>query len=449
MINKKLTNYFLYFALLNTLLFYSADIAYSRSISDSIKTAVSSSPDVIASYASEIGKKSEVQEKRSAFYPVFGVEASFERMKTTDFNTRARTTSGSDTGYGGDANFKLSQMVFDGNGSLNSYKATQSRLKASKYDLQKKASDIAMKAVMAHLNFLHMQELEFITNEYLSDLQKYDDKLQLLVDEGAADMSELLQAREVKAITNNRLLDYKEKKNIAEAEYLQIVGKMPDDEMTIAKEDILAGKLVPTDIKEALEIAKNKQAILYAAGYTLEALDYEVKAENSVKYPRLDAEISHYRRDQRDSFGGEVEDSSAMLKMRWNFEIGGGQKARIAKRKQDREEARYRKLSIERELEKQLRQSIAKYNIAIDRIRLNTERKKTNLDIFENYKNQFEGGKRSVLELVNMRNQLYRAETEYLNAYYNYYATQFSLLNVAGMLEDAFGMDFSKLVIAN
>ncbi len=435
--NSKVKCYFISLIISVFFSFSMSGIVYARSITDSVEIALGSSPDIAAYTASKAGKQSELKEKKSAFFPVFNLDASFERMKVTDFNTRARTTSGSELGYGGDVALKLIQTVFDAGGNINSYRASKKRLEASHYDLLNKSSDIVIQTVLAHLNHLHMQDLEIATKKYLDDLTKYKEKLQFLVDEGASDMAELLQAQEIQAMAQNKLLDYQEQKNIAESEYLQIVGVLPDSEMTISMIDKKAGDMISDNLNAAIETARKKQAILYAASNTLQALDYELKAENSMKYPRIDAELSHYKRDQKDSFGGEVEDSSAIVRMKWNFETGGGQKARISKRKYDREEAKYRKIAIEKELEKQIRQAATKYNIAIDKLTLNSKRKKTNLDIFENYQDQFEGGKRSVLEVINMRNQLYRAENEYITSYYNYYIAQFSFLDAIGILTEA------------
>ncbi len=409
--------------------------ANALSIADSVEMAVDSNPDIQAAYAAQLGQKEVVAEKRSDFFPVLNADVNFEAMRVNDDNTRGTTSGEADNGYAGEGSIRISQMVYDGKNVSNTYKAEQNRFQASKYEAIAKTGDIAIAAIAAHLNVLRMRELEYITGLYLDDLKEYESRVRDMVEGGASDQAELLQIREIKAVTHNTLLNYQEQKQFSEADYLQIVGQLPDNNITISDKDMMAGNAIPENIDTALNIVKEQHPALRSIVYTVDALGLDIQAEKALKYPRVDAEISHLKKDQKDGFGGEIEDSSALLRMSWNFETGGAQKSRVSKRYQDRKSTRMRMKSIERELEQKLRKTMARYDISLERLELQTKRKKTNKDILSNYKSQFEGGKRSLLEIVNIRNQSYRANTEYTNAYYSYYLSQFELLNALGILQ--------------
>lgn len=415
--------------------------ADAKSISDTVAKAVQTHPDIQAVHAAQKGLKGEVREKYSGFFPVFGTEAHFGAKNVDSDNTRA-AVGGDDSGYEGQASIRVSQMIYDGWNTSNSYKAAKHRYKAGGFEIKTRATNVAVDAIRAHLNVLKRRDMNAMTKKYIFDIKAYERSIGDLVEGGAADESELLQAKAVRALAENALLDFREQAAYARAEYMQLVGEWPVSELTISEQDSQSKRFIPADVPAAMDVVKKKHPLLFSARETVDALKYEVKAQEGQIMPRVNAEVGYLQKDQKEQFGGELEDASAMLRLSWNFETGGAQKARVEKRLQERQEAEMRARSIERDIERLLRQNFSKYNIAYERLSLLEKRTETNKGIFENYQVQYEGGKRSMLQLLNTRSQYQQARVQYVDAYYDFYISQFELLGAMGVLSDALDVGF-------
>lgn len=413
--------------------------AEARDLRETVTRAVLTHPDIKAGRAAHGGLEQTAKERYSDFFPVFGAEAGIRAMNVDNENTRA-ATGGDASGYAGEGTLRVTQMIYDGKNTANSYRAAKERMEAVDFDVKSRVLDIAGTAVKAHLNVLRAAALDSLAGDYIADIGDYERRIRDLVDAGAADEGELLQAKEILALAKNAQLDFQEKTELAIAEYLQVAGEWPETVLEISAQDKQAAAMIPADVEEALAVLERRHPLLTSIEKNIAALDYELKAQKGELMPRLDAELSYFQKEQEEEFGGEVEDAAAMLRLRWNFAAGGAQKARIEKRRQARHEAAQRARTAEREVERKLRQSYSRYQVARQRLELAAQRKKTNEGILENYRNQFEGGKRTVLQLLHARNQSYQADAAHLQASYGVYLAQYDLLNAMGILSDALGV---------
>lgn len=413
--------------------------ADARDLKETVTRAVLTHPDVKAGRAAHSGLEQTAKERFSDFFPVFGAEAGVKAMNVDNENTRA-ATGGDASGYAGEGTLRVTQMIYDGKNTTNSYRAAKVRMEAVDFDVKSRILDIAVTAVRAHLNVLRAAALDRLTGDYISDIGDYERRIRDLVDAGAADEGELLQAKEILALAQNAQLDFQEKTELAIAEYLQVAGEWPDSVLEISGEDKQAATMIPANLDEALAVLERRHPLLTSAEKNIAALNYELKAQKGELMPRVDAELSYFQKEQKEDFGGEIEDASAMVRLRWNFAAGGAQKARIEKRRQARQEAAQRARTTEREVERKLRQSYSRYQVAQQRLELAAQRKQTNEGILANYRNQFEGGKRTVLQLLHARSQNYQADAAHLQAAYGVYLAQYDLLNAMGILSDALGV---------
>ena len=413
--------------------------ATARDLKETVTRAVLTHPDIKAGRAAHDGLEQTAKEHFADCFPAFGAEAGISAMNVNNDKTRA-ATGGDASGYAGEGTLRVTQMIYDGKNTSNNYRAARERMDAVDFDVKNRVLDIAVTAVRAHLNVLRAAALDRLTGDYIADIGDYEQRIRDLVDAGAADEGELLQAKEILALAKNAQLEYQEKTELAIAEYLQVAGEWPDSILEISGEDKQAATLIPASVDEALAVLERRHPLLTSIEKNITALDYELKAQKGELLPRVDAELSYFQKEQEEEFGGEIEDAAAMLRLRWNFAAGGAQKARIEKRRQARQEAAQRARTTEREVERKLRQSYSRYQVAQQRLALAAQRKQTNEGILENYRHQFEGGKRTVLQLLHARNQNYQADAAHLQAGYGVYLAQYDLLNAMGILSDALGV---------
>jgi len=430
--------FFLSAAVLSAALLFCPSDATAQSLGETVARAVETHPDIRAGQAARAGLEETAKERLSGFFPVLGAEAAVKAMHTDNDTTRA-ATGGSASGYSGEGMLRLSQMIYDGSNTANSYRAARERAEAGGFEIENKALDIASSAVRAHLSVLRMQELENLTADYIRDIDGFKARILDLVEAGAADEAQLLQAREILAMAGNARLDYRERGQLARVEYRQLTGEFPGAVLELSEADRRAAGAVPATAEAALDAALQHHPQLVSTQRNLQALDYEIRAEEGKIMPRLDAELSYLNRDQKEDFGGEVEDAAAMLRLKWDFSFGGAHQARVGKKRQARHEAEMRRRSTLRDLERRVLQSHARFETARDRLDLAQQRSETNRGILVNYRDQFEGGTRTILQLLQARSQSYQADVAYLQARYGLYQAQYEVLGAMGILSEALG----------
>ena len=275
--------------------------ADARDLRETVTRAVLTHPDVKAGRAAQDGLQQVAKERYSDFFPVFGAEAGVKAMNVDNDTTRA-VTGGDASGYAGEGTLRVSQMIYDGKNTANSYRAAKERMRAVDFDIKSRVLEIAVTAVRAHLNVLRATALDRMTGDYIADIGDYERRIRDLVDAGAADEGELLQAKEILALAQNAQLDFQEKTELAIAEYLQVAGEWPDSVLEISGEDKQAATMIPASVDEALAVLERRHPLLTSVEKNITALDYELKAQKGELMPRLDAELSYFQKEQKEDF---------------------------------------------------------------------------------------------------------------------------------------------------
>lgn len=378
-----------------------------------------------------------VREQKSGYYPVLGIDGTAGRIDNNDDTTRANTAShGNAVSWMGQGTISITQPIFSGFSVVNRVQSAEDRYDAATYDLTGTAEDVALRAARAHLNLMRTRDLLDLASQYLTDIETRQKNIALMVKEGAADAAELLQADEIQAAAKNTRLGYEESFRQAEADYIEVVGEKPAAKLEFGETSWNA--LIPATLDDAVVYASTKNAHILSAGSTVAALDRETNAEKSSLLPHVDAEMSYTKKDQLDVVGGELASGQILLKMGWNFSIGGGQFARIDKLQQQELEAYAKRQSLMRTVEHDVRQKYTSMEIVDQQLALLIEREQASEKILKNFLAQFEGGKQTNLQLIGAHSKLFEARAARTDAHYRQLLSRFELLNVTGQLRGAF-----------
>jgi outer membrane protein TolC len=283
---------------------------------------------------------------------------------------------------------------------------------------------------------MRTHELLDLASGYLSDIEGRRKNIDLMVKEGAADAAELLQADEVAAAAKNTRLGYEESYRQAEADYIEVAGSVPLK--TLEFGEARWNGLIPATLDDAITYATRKNAHVLAADDMVSAAAKDRDAERSSLLPHVDAEVSYTKDNQKFDTGSYTADAAAMIKVGWNFSIGGGQMARVDKFGEQRNQAFAKRQEILRTVEHDTRQKYTSMQIVDQQYSLLTTREEASEKILKNFLAQFEGGKQTNLQLINAHSKVFEAKAAKVDAHYRQLLSRFELLNVMGRLEEAF-----------
>ncbi len=406
--------------------------ANAETLRDAVVKALEQHPTVEAAKAVEKRIQEEQKEERAGFFPEINASATGGRVFGDNSTTRGLVVDrGQAYSYLWEGSASITQPLFDGLQTFNRHDAAKARLAAQEYSVTDVRQNLALRAVQAYLNVLRTREALYSIENYRDTLNAYQDRIKMMVDEGAADEAEAAQARNIALLLEDSLAEFEGQVEAAEAEYIEITGSMPESEL---HEPEALGEIKHDSVESAVDHAKQTHPILMSARKELEAAGFEAEAEEGTLFPEIDGELSYMKRDQREEIGGEVLDKRAVLRMNWNFSLGGAELARIRQTKADYSESLAQLQISQREIVRDVRRSFALYETVKKQNELLKERLEITEGLFDTYKVQFEGARVSLLQLMQTENQMFNTQLESINTYFQYLTSHYTLLASMGDL---------------
>lgn len=404
----------------------------AETLQETVQQALTAHPSIEAAQANKNILDQDRKEVRSGLFPEVSTSISGGRVFADTSTTRGLTVSrGAAYSWYGEGNASLTQPIFDGFETFNRMDAAQERSQSAEFTMTDVRENLALQAIQAHLSVLQAQATLEKTKSYIQVIDSYLSRINLMVDEGVADQSEVSQAENISLLLQSALSDYKGQLNAALASYQQVVGNVPTGELL--KPSIQSVK-IDDDIEQAINFAKNNHPLVKSGEKNLQAAAFDIKAEKAGYLPELDGEMSYLQRDQKEDIGGEVTDARALLRMTWGFELGGAQKARTSRTREQYSEILAQNREVVRNIEGDIRRSFAEYQTAKNQMDLVKKREEVTSELFEAYKTQFEGARVRLLQLMQAENQLFNAQLEFITAEYRYLLSQYSVLASKGQL---------------
>lgn len=410
----------------------------AESLYDAVEKAVTTHPSVEAAKAAQGGASETVREQRSAYFPELSANITGGRVYADNSTSRGlNVTRGVGYSYLGEGTASLSQRVIDWGETGNKVDAAKAREAAAGNTLHGTQEAIALKAVQAYVGLLRATELKDKAKANLDVIKDYQKKIQIQVDEGGADEAELNRANDFLLLAENAATDIEGQYQQALADYVEATGGSPE---TALKRPILPATF-PVDMNDAIDVAFKTHPQVLSAKQALIASDHDMRAETTSYLPKVKADLSYLKRDQNDVIGGEAVDARALMKMDWNYSVGGAQHARVDRAEFARAQSKAQLQETYRRIEHDIRVAWSVLDVTRQQFKTQEGRKEATAKVVSTYKEQYEGGKRTLVELMQAQSQAFDAAVAFANADYGVVNATYTLLAAAGLLLPAMKPD--------
>ena len=407
--------------------------ASSETLKESVLQALETHPSVEAALKGRDAASATRKEAKSDLFPTLSAETSVGGLFGNNSVSRGLSvTRDSATSGLFEASASLTQPLYGGGQIKNRVEAAHARMESADYNVLDVRENLALRATQAHIGVLQAQATLNKTKSYLASIENYLQRIELMVNEGAADESEAAQARNIGLMLQSSLVNYEGQLETARANYKEIIGHLPK---TTLVEPSDVSNLVGTP-SAAFSYAKENHPLLKSNEKEMEAITYDVKVEKADILPSIDAEISGIKREQREVIGGKLEDARALLRMNWGFETGGASKARV-----NRSKAQYAEIVAEnkerlRTIEGDIQRAYSELETAQKQVVLVEKRETVTRELSDAYKIQFEGARVRLLQLMQAENQLFNAQLESIGANYRTLFAKYNILASMGQLQN-------------
>lgn len=397
--------------------------AKAQTLPELVKTMLDCEPELIAVNADSRSSYEQWNVTRGSRLPQISVDSTIggrDRDRATD---GLLVNSTSEALFSRDIGITLRQLVFDGGTSKNLSNSDLHAYKMQRYLQMAMIEDRVVDLTEIYLEIFRTREQIALANTNVEDHRSMLSKLKIREEGGDVKTNaELIQGRLSRALNRLDLQNIKLKE--AKARFKRLLCCEPNyNALTLPKIDA-----------DANCTSCNKNWNYLAAQSALKSSVNRAKAQGGLRVPQVYLDLGASRGQDSIGVAGADNELRALLTMSWDLSTGGSNRA----------SQRLYKHQVEKAAELVV---AAKKNCAYDLELLKTEldsaHKAQNSfsnyttklkSVMADYDDQFKIGMQSLIDMLDIRNELYEAKSEEIDSRYDIIASKARVLGKQGRL---------------
>lgn len=378
-------------------------------LKSAVEKAVLTNPEVSARFHAYRAAIDAVDIARAAYRPRLDLNASVGRDSD---RISSRSPEGESLSRNGIA-LSLTQLLWDGLGTQRDIDRVGHERLARYFEFIDTTEQTALEAARAYYDVLRYRRLvqlaedNYVQHKYAS--LQIDSRFKAGVGRGV----DLEQANARLALAESNLSTELANLHDVTARYQRIVGEAPPAQLPTAA---ALTRALPASSQDATNAAIRQSAAVSASIEALRSARATAQARAAAYQPRVEARLRSGGGHHFDGVRDQKRDSSAEIVLNWNLYNGGADQARVRQQLnivnqaadlRDRSCREARQVTAiafndTRKLREQIEQ-LDRNTLAIEKAR-------------DAYRQQFDIGQRSLLDLLNAENEVYTAKRAFANA---------------------------------
>ncbi len=328
----------------------------------------------------------------------------------------------------------LTQNIFDGFGTMHKVDYQEARILAAAYNYLEKANDVAFQMSSAYINVLKAHELLQTAKENVAINESIFAKVKELYDSGLTTDSEVKKIQASLSLAKSNLTVQKNNTKDAEYTFRRVLGRMPD---TAHMHKPTLDVAMPESIERAAMYAIEHNPSLLVSNYNIKGAQALYKQRQKEYYPKVDLEVSQFLNDvSRVGNGFDQPDDRfrARIVLSYNLFKGGADVADVQKHLSTINQ----EVEIKRDLKRQVIESLdfswnayEMIELQLKDLREYKEFAEITLDLNQD---EYDLGRRTLLDLLSAQNDVINARTQIISAEYDYLFAKYRILDAMGLL---------------
>ena len=403
--------------------------AHAETLQDAVHYMLQTNPDVKSIAYNRLARGEEVKQARAGYLPSLDISYG---AGIADQNNPF-----DDTSYPQSTVLSLRQNVFRGFADQYEVERQTARVNSSAYLLQGRSENIALVTSRVYLNYLRQLELLELAKENLTIHQRIHDQIKLRSESGIDRKADLDQVMGRLSLAESSLVIAEANVADAETDYQFVVGRIPEHLVKPQPVDAF----IPALLEEAQQLAVKNYPILKSAQADVQAREAQYVVAKSNYYPKLDIVVDQKWEEDVDIPGYE-EELRATAVARFNIFNGFSDKARIAETCYLIKEAREIQKNTERQIIESIRLSWMAHQASQNSIVYLQNYVKSTGATAEAFSKQWNIGRRSMFDVLDIEAELVNAKIDLVNAQYDKLYAQYRILNGMGQLVHTMGLQW-------
>lgn len=411
---------------------------------EAVQAALTTNPEISQAVRNREAIDQEREQAQGLYGPRITLETSagVRRLENT---TRRTLGIADDTLYPVEVDVLAEQVLIDFGRNRGELSRQAARTDGAAQRVEERSEFVALNVSRAYFDFILQQRIVAAAQDNLAFHERLVGDLREGVSRGSISLADQQQAEERLQAARARLTEALEEQENAAIRFHQIAGlqigqpTMPTD---------ISGRL-PTDVDQAVNLARANNPRVLEALADLDARSAERYAAHANLFPRISAEGRYRGGDDIDGFRGHTEDYLARVVLRWTLFSNGINMAQLREATSRESEQRARLDQVGREAEADVRTA---WNRLESQTRLVPEleqQSRVSDDLLISYREQFNVGRRSLLDVLDAQNTRYNVQVQAETARLAQLYAQYRVLAASNLLIEALGVDLPSAAISN
>ena len=414
--------------------FVAVSDANAVTLEEAVRAALKTNPDIGAVVENRRAVDYELSQARSGFLPTVDLNSSSGKEYANNSTTRGRQLDGDDSRTTAlpttTVGLTIRQLLFDGFDTLSQVERQEARVRSAARRVRETSEFIGQDAVEAYLESLRQRELIALGEQNVRAHEIFLELVRARVAGGAAGRAEEEQAQQRLAAARDAVAQADGLRRDADARYRRIVGEEPVA-MVRPKPPTDA---LPPNVEQAIDLAVKFNPTMRVSRSDVQIAEAELKQTTSSYWPQLSFEVN--ANTNRNSGGTRGQDTtvSALLVMNYNLYRGGADIARRSEFVARLGEARQRLAQTQRSTDENTRVAWNALINARERLVQLRAIVQANQNIRDNFKKEFDVGRRDLLDLLNAENDYFQARGNLVSNEYVEMLGIYRILGTTGLL---------------
>jgi len=404
--------------------------AHSQDLKTTISETLNTNPLILEKLKKYNLSKNDIDIAKADYYPKLDFSFGMGR-ETTDKSNSPVTPDSSKTFNIYQTSLKYTQNLFQGFQTKYQIKEQENKTLSSAYSYIEKVNAISFDIVNSYIKVMRQKELLETKKENVAIDEDILIKVQKLYDSGLTNLSEvnkiessLALAKSNEIVQENTLLDatYTMQKDL---------GHYPDIQ-TMSSPDI--NVTFPKTLQEALLYAIHNNPTLLVSDYNIKLAQVSYKSSLSSLYPQIDLEVSQSINNNLNGVENKNSVFKAMIFLKYNIFNGFKDSINIQKDITKIHSEIHSKNSLQDQLIEELSLAWVAYEKLNEQLVHLQKYKDFSYQTLELYSKEYDLGRRSLLDLLSVQNDVIGAKSQIINVHYDILFAKYRILNSLGTL---------------
>ena len=409
--------------------------AQTVNLNQAIEAALESNPEINQAIQNKEAIEFEREQAQGLFWPRISVEGSAGVRKLKNVTRRALGIA-NQTLYPAELQISGEWTILDGGRRTGELKRQAARTDGAALRVEERSEFIALQVARQYLDLLLQQRIVAASDDNITFHRTLVTDLSEGVRQGSISIADQQQAEERLQAALVRRTEAEEDMVNATIALRNLTGLSISD---VAMPASKRSKVAPT-LADAVSQARTDNPKVREAMADVDAAHAMVKKAEGDLAPTIGIEASARAGDDVDGFRGRTSDYIARVVMRWNIFDGGINRAKVQEMVRRASEARFRLHEMNREAESEARTSWNRMNTQGKLLEELSQQGRVSDDLLISYREQFNVGRRSLLDVLDAQNTRYNVQVRTETARFSEMFAEFQVLAATNQLLEALNL---------